>query len=418
MQRKRRSTAGFDPAGCCDEPKTVRGEKVFRRASGDHPASGGMPVHDGAAPARRAAGRSGRSLLLLAAGVALIAIAPCGRPAAPGAERNVTFLSTSDCHYDAMENEDRNERNRQTILEMNSIATRSWPEELGGGAVDRPRGVVVLGDCIDDGDRMFDGRPQSRPQYESLIADFGLDGTDGLLKYPVFEGWGNHDGPPAGRERYGFSFQAHLKDRNGVRLKRGLIGSVSQNGLHYSWDWDDVHLVQLNLYPADRQNEKVRYSPEWHDPQGALVFLKSDLAKAVGDSGRPVVLMAHCGFDTNWWDPEDWKQFYDAVKDYRVVLYLCGHTGTGVREWAPEGETRTLTVINDGQTENGFFVIQLAGDRLRAAYRRKAGVTVTKDPDGTTTRRWDGQWQWQWPLDKRLPDGRGAGDAGEERGHY
>ena len=30
----------------------------------------------------------------------------------------------------------------------------------------------------------------------TFAADFGLDGTDGLLKFPAFEGWGNHDGPP------------------------------------------------------------------------------------------------------------------------------------------------------------------------------------------------------------------------------
>jgi len=61
-----------------------------------------------------------------------------------------------------------------------------------------------------------------------------------------------------------------------------------------------------------------------------------------------------------------------------------GSTGTtGVRDWAPEGEHKKWTCINDGQTENGFFVIQLIGDRLRAAYRAKANVRVTRNPDGT-----------------------------------
>ena len=138
----------------------------------------------------------------------------------------------------------------------------------GRGERRRPRGVVVLGDCIDDGDRMLDGKPQTKPQYEFFRADFGLDGTDGLLKFPVFEGWGNHDGPPVGKERFGFSFQAELKKRNAIRQQKGRIGNLSENGLHYSWDWDDVHLVQLNFYPADQQRAGVRYSPVWHDPQG------------------------------------------------------------------------------------------------------------------------------------------------------
>jgi hypothetical protein len=63
----------------------------------------------------------------------------------------------------------------------------------------------------------------------------------------VFEGWGNHDGPPEGRERYGFSFQKQLKQRNAQRLQRSLIDHVSENGLHYSWNWGGFHFVQLKM---------------------------------------------------------------------------------------------------------------------------------------------------------------------------
>ena len=157
------------------------------------------------------------------------------------AESGVTFLVTSDSHYDAFENKDRNERDRVTIDQMNAIASVSWPDELGGGSIGQPQGVLLLGDVIDDGDRMREGKNQSEQQNRYFLADFGLDGTDGHLKYPVFEGWGNHDGPPEGRERCGFSFQKQLKQRNAQRLQRGLIDHVSENGLHYSWDWGGVH---------------------------------------------------------------------------------------------------------------------------------------------------------------------------------
>ena len=112
--------------------------------------------------------------------------------------------------------------------------------------------------------------------------------------------------------------------------------------------------------------------------------------------------MSHCGFDTDWWMPDDWKDLYDAAKDYNLVLDLYGHTGTGVHDWAPEGETKKWTCINDGQTENGFFVIQLKGDRLRAAYRAKASVRVTRNPDRTETREWGGGWKWKWLVDKPI----------------
>jgi cytolysin (calcineurin-like family phosphatase) len=265
---------------------------------------------------------------------------------------------------------------------------------------------VVLGDCIDDGDRVIQGTHVSPEQYRFFVADFGLDGTDGVLRFPAFETWGNHDGPPPGKERHGFSFQANLQRRNRIRKAKGLISAVSENGLHYSWDWDDVHFVSLGIYPADRQREGVRYSATWHAPQGALTFLKEDLADKVGRSGRPVVLMSHCGVDTDWWVPADWKAFYDAAKPYNVVLYLYGHTGTGPRRWAPDGERGRWQLINTGNTTTGFFVIQIVGDRLRAAYRCKEGVDRVRRPGQPDTVTWSGQWGWQHLLDSRLPTAR------------
>lgn len=306
--------------------------------------------------------------------------------------RSVTFYSTSDSHYKCLEKEAENAKRTATIAYMNRMLGTPWPTSLGGGATAAPRGVLCLGDCIDDGDTARDGVNWTKLQYGFFLKDFGLDGTDGLLRFPVFEGWGNHDGPPEGKEKHGFSFQAHLKERNRQRLAKGLIGRVSANGRHYSWDWDDVHFVQLNLYPADRQRAGVKYSPVWHDPQLSLTFLKEDLAAAVGTSGRPVVLMSHCGFDTDWWSKDDWAAMYEAVKDYRIVLYLYGHTGTGVRDWAPEGATRRWLTVNDGHTDTGFFIVEMTDDRLRLGQRIRR-----KAKDGTET------WEWanlrQVPLD-------------------
>jgi cytolysin (calcineurin-like family phosphatase) len=318
------------------------------------------------------------------------------------AQRNVTFISTSDSHYKAVEQKAHNDADRETIEQMNAIATVAWPKQLGGDAIDPPRGVMLLGDCIDDGDKKLGDRCITAEQYAALVKDFGLDGTDGLLKYRVYEGWGNHDGPPVGAERFGFSFQAHLKKRNAVRKEKGWLTGLSENGLHYSWDWDDVHFVQLGIYPADAQNPKIRYSPKWHDPQGALTFLKQDVVKCVGQSGRPVVLMSHCGFDTDWWHKDDWKAVYDAMRPYNIILYLYGHTGTGLRDWAPEGEEKRWTCVNDGNTTAGFFVIQITGDRMRLAYRCKENVKVAKNADGTTSREWDGTWGWRFSLDKKI----------------
>ncbi len=313
--------------------------------------------------------------------------------------RDVTFIVTSDCHYDAFENEDRNDRNRTTILEMNAITTVSWPEQLSVGQVQRPRGVLVLGDVIDDGDRIFQDKHQTPRQWLMFQADFGLDGRDGLLDYPVYETWGNHDGPPVGREKQGFSFQSQLKNRNRLRQEKGWLTELSQNELHYSWDWDDVHFVQLGIYPADRQHPDIKYNPVWHDPQNALAFLKEDLTKSVGQSGRPVVLTSHCGIDADWWHKEDMRAFYESVEDYNVILYLFGHSGTGYRQWAPPGESDPLNCVNTGQTENGFFVIRISDDKIRLAYRVKHWIHK-ETPDGKPSRIWDGKWEWKHIVEK------------------
>ncbi|WP_254509211.1 metallophosphoesterase [Anatilimnocola floriformis] len=295
---------------------------------------------------------------------------------------------TSDSHYEAIERVERNDRNLITIERMNTLPGEAWPDKLGGGLIGKPRGVLALGDLIDDGDK----NGQTDIEWKHFADHFGLDGTDGALKFPVFEGWGNHDGPPEKYIKQRVSVQTEIKRRNQLRLENKLISRVSPNGLHYSWDWNDVHFVQANLYPADKQNAKVRYSLPWHDPQDALTFVKEDLAATVGDSGRPVVIMAHCGFDTDWWVVEDWSEFYRAVKPYNVITYLHGHTGTGVRKWKSEGEEKFLDVVNTGQTEKGFFVVEVSADRLRLAYQVKRDPALLKDV----------QWEWRYQFEKRI----------------
>jgi len=318
--------------------------------------------------------------------------------------RNVTLISTSDSHYviPAHENQERNPANRQTMEAINKITDVRWPQSLGGDLIEAPRGVLLLGDVIDDGDKMVDGQNASQQQFDLFLSDFGFDGTDGVLKYPVFETWGNHDGPPIGTEKHGFSFQKHLKERNARRLQAGMVKSLSDNGLHCSWDWDDVHFVALGIYPADKQNENVRYNRNWHDPQGALSFLRKDLAEQVGDSGRPVICMAHCGMDTDWWNHEDWTNFYNVVIPYNLAAYVYGHSGTGIRQWAPENGMKPILCINDGQTENGFFVIQLRGDQMRYGFYGKQWINKT-DADGKNimihgrhVRKFSGQWAWRF----------------------
>lgn len=298
--------------------------------------------------------------------------------------RDLTFIVTSDSHYVTDDQSERNRSIRLSIEEMNAIDRRTWPESLGGGAIAKPRAVFINGDIIDDGDK----KDETALQWGYFVRDFGLTGEDGLLKYPVFDGYGNHDGPPVGAEKHGFSMQAKLKERNLRRKELGWLKELCPKGLHYSFEFDGVHFVQVNIYPADTQHAKIRYNRVWHDPQGALTFLKSSLEKHAAAKDRPVVILSHCGFDTDWWHPEDWSAFHSAVAPYPVATYFCGHTGTGILKYKPEGSPGPeLPVVNTGQTAKGFFVVRITGDRIRAAYRIREAAG----------------WNWKFPMDRPLP---------------
>ena len=57
----------------------------------------------------------------------------------PAAQRNVTFLSTSDCHYKESDSKtSHNSLNRTSVEAMNAIATLGWPDKLGGDPICRP----------------------------------------------------------------------------------------------------------------------------------------------------------------------------------------------------------------------------------------------------------------------------------------
>ena len=96
----------------------------------------------------------------------LLACVPCLAPTTLAA-RDVTFLATSDSHYREPDHRagNHNDLNRASIEEMNRIMDLTWPEEHGGGKIAKPRGVVMPGDLIDDGDCAEMGRKISEEQY-------------------------------------------------------------------------------------------------------------------------------------------------------------------------------------------------------------------------------------------------------------
>lgn len=104
---------------------------------------------------------------------------------------DLTFYLVSDTHYGASLT--INSANQTTIDIMNGLPGTKFPAEAGGGLVRTPRGVLVLGDLVDEG-----GAEDAPHFWQQFVADYGLNG-EGRLAFPVYEGVGNHDG---GQEDY------------------------------------------------------------------------------------------------------------------------------------------------------------------------------------------------------------------------
>ncbi len=231
-------------------------------------------------------------------------------------KNDVTFFFASDLHLNQPWNA-TNINSQEMIERMNALPGTAYPN-TPGGTVARPRGLLLAGDLTN-----YYGVPG---QWYEFTNDYGVVNGEGRIDFPVYEGYGNHDfdtlsDPPT------ISPESPLTDVviDGIRSRneqRAEEVNVSSNGLHYSWDWDSVHFVSLNLYPGFNNP----YS------KGSLAFLEKDLANNVGVSGRPVVIFFHYDLGALR-SRRTAAAFYYAIHDYNVIGIFHGHTHTGRRHY-------------------------------------------------------------------------------------
>ena len=249
---------------------------------------------------------------------------------------DVTFFHISDQHYNTPENAEEGvltgaeKKFARTIEAMNKLPGTKYPAKIGG-RVDEPRGVIITGDLTNGG---------KKDQFKRWARQWGFKSNDGLLEYPVYEGAGNHDGGPAAKGGY---VRRRIIERN--KEREGIV-NVSENGLHYSWDWDAVHFVQLNEYTGPENTGRYpgnraykRKEQRFGIPaEKSLQFLRKDLKSQVGDSKRPVILLQHYGFgdfpfhpwgeDAAWWTEEHALRLWETIEGYNVISILSGHDGS------------------------------------------------------------------------------------------
>lgn len=335
---------------------------------------------------------------------------PCPAPT-PADVDSITFYAMGDPQYGGGA-DDKNTFHIEALNRFRAV----WPEGLpsAGEPVDPPLGLMIAGDLTQNG---RDGRLTNGILYDEIgafVAEYGLRGGDGLLDMPVYEGYGNHEFDPD--EPYDpediHHWRSHYTEdptpsvdvvatRNARRCHLTRV-APDRDG-HYSWDWGPVHFVNADLFPGDAPSDADETS-RVRDPRRALTFLREDLAAEVGDSGRPVIVMAHYGFDAfghepRWWNDAQKAEFMAAIEGYNVIAYIHGHThATYQYTW------QGLDVFNVGspyytnynQDRKGHFtVFRITRTHLEAHDVGWSPAEEGRDP------HWTG---WSFSKAIRVPD--------------
>jgi len=261
-------------------------------------------------------------------------------------ERFVRFLVTADPQFedDFGENEKRSKANKAVMDELvrnrlkNSCKYKKWYASCS------VRGIIIPGDLTQHG---YLG--ETKWYKKSLVA-----------RRFIYDGWGNHDDQPNPYNWNDYDVFDYL------RLKHRTTRATKywKKSMHYSWDWHDVHFAQLNLFPGNETAPKY----DKHDPKNSLKFLKEDLADNVGDTGRPVVLTHHYGFDDFsigkskkkevWWTEKQREKYWNVIKDYNVIAIFTGHwhvgPGAAKKDW--HIMWKGINTFNAAATHKGVFL--------------------------------------------------------------
>ncbi len=233
------------------------------------------------------------------------------------ADLDLTFFVASGVHYG---HQDGEFNNLAQIAAMNELPGTPFPPEIGG-TVGTPVAVVVTGDLTEDG---------TPGQWDSFAAHYGLDGTDGLLNYPVLEGPGNHD-----------------DDYPSLPVHDAII--ARHGGLPYSADLGPIHVISLTLIPS---NDDLR-------------ILRLDLAD--GDYDRPIVVFHHVPPDGSEWSDTFRERYREALEPYNVLGLFHGHTHVpDIYEWEAF-DVYSSGAAKETGPQNAFLVVRVTEDTMSVA---------------------------------------------------
>ena len=250
-------------------------------------------------------------------------------PGALNQGNSVTFFAITDPHvgYNAL----TNQNSEDVVNIMNDFPGTSYPEAIGG-TVDAPIGVLLPGDLTNIA---------TQSEWDLYTGYYGLDGTDGLLNYPVYECLGNHDHPDW--VTGGSTFVANAIDQ--------------RRGRTYSMDWGPVKMICVGIYPkADHR-----------------VWLAQQLA-AVGIQ-KAVILFFHFnleGLHSEYWTAAEKELFRQTINGYNIIGIITGHahsTYKGVwNGYDIYGIGSPCDLARD-RTDRNFAIFKITNDQMSCAVR-------------------------------------------------
>jgi len=281
-------------------------------------------------------------------------------------ERDVHFLVTGDPqYYDDWGNQKNMKESDAVLREMVARIGASSCDSSHYLAGCKIRGMIVAGDLTQQG--------------KSSELDWYRDGIKGAVRF-AYDGLGNHD------------YETNRVKDFVLEDRRRSTVATSARAPHYSWDWHDVHFVQLNLFPG---NEPSPAQPGLN-PYGSLDFLRRDLQDHVGGSGRPVILIHHYGFDPfskgneGWWTEDQRNRYGGVIANYNVKAIFTGHNHLNPDSSNDQWHLvwKGIDTFNSAATLNGVFLdVQITEDTLRVQrWGIKPGEGARRYGDPVTVR--------------------------------
>ncbi len=230
------------------------------------------------------------------------------------------------------------------------------------GEIDDVRGIIMAGDITQNG---RDGRVFSNDEYGEFVKRYGLCGNN-EVKYPMYEGYGNHDYFEWDNIFYRIPGEHPVVDSVAIRndYRSNLTNIAPGMDGHYSWEWDNIHFIQLNLAPSD--TVPTYEVGKFRNPRNALTFMKNDLDEHVVGTDKKVIIISHYGpWEWREWDDAHIEELCIVMKNYspHIIAYIHGHShSTSVYDWCE------ITIFNSGSPYHNDDIHSSYNEDLRGRF--------------------------------------------------